>query len=104
MLDELSAQLDDAEISYADGKMASKPVLKFILDGEAKDRATADALRDSLVKEKNYTLTSSGADARGGRRLPYPFAYTVRTSDLEPKQSVASESDKTAAPKQGGGE
>ncbi len=104
VLDGLNAQLDDAEISYADGKMTSKPVLRFIVDGEAKDRATADSLRDALVKDKSYTLASTGADARGGRRLPYPFAYTIRTSDLTPKQAVAAEDDKSVAPaKQGGG-
>jgi ferredoxin len=74
-----------------------------IVDGEAKDRATADSLRDALVKDKSYTLASTGADARGGRRLPYPFAYTIRTSDLAPKQAGAAEDDKSAAAKQGGG-
>ena len=61
-------------------------------------------LVDALVKDKSYTLASTGADARGGRRLPYPFAYTIRTSDLTPKQAVAAEDDKSVAPaKQGGG-
>jgi len=59
----------------------------FTLDGEAADRATADGLRDALVKDKGYALSSAGADARGGRRLPYPFAYTLRTGDLAPRQA-----------------
>ncbi len=90
VLDGLTAQLDGTEISYTDaGKMSSAPELRFVLDGEARDRATADGLRDSLVQEKGYTVSSTGADARGGRRFPYPFAYTLRTADLVPKQASA---------------
>lgn len=86
VFDGMTAQLSGTEFEYgADGRFTAKPELKFVLDGEAKDRATADALRDALVKEKGYTLGSTGADARGGRRLPYPFAYTLRTADLAPK-------------------
>jgi hypothetical protein len=91
VLDGLTAQLDGTEISYSEGgRMTAAPELRFVLDGEAKDRATADGLRDTLVKEKGYTVASTGADARGGRRLPYPFAYTLRTADLEPKGAVGS--------------
>jgi hypothetical protein len=117
VLDGFSAQLDGTEIDWVDsGKstanpdlrftMQAKPELRFVLDGEAKDRTTADSLRDALVKEKGYTVASTGADARGGRRLPYPFAYTLRTADLEPKQPGAAAdgaSAPTAAPKPEGG-
>jgi hypothetical protein len=104
VLDSLSAQLDATEIEYSDvGKMSAKPELRFILDGEAKDRTTADALRDALVKEKGYTVGSTGADARGGRRLPYPFAYTLRTTELEPKQLGVAGGAADPAAKAGGG-
>ena len=89
VLDGLSAQLSNTDIEYSSsGKFIAAPELKFILDGEAKDRTVADGLRDALVKEKSYTLGSTGADARGGRRLQYPFAYTVRTADLAPRPAV----------------
>ena len=78
--------------------MTATPTLRFTLDGEAADRATADGLRDALVKDKGYALSSAGADARGGRRLPYPFAYTLRTSDLAPRQPGESDA-KSSAPK-----
>ena len=98
VLDGLTAQLDGTEISYSDvGKMTAAPELRFVLDGEARDRATADGLRDTLVKEKGYTVASTGADARGGRRLPYPFAYTLRTADLEPKGATGSGASKREA-------
>jgi hypothetical protein len=77
--------------------MTAAPELRFVLDGEARDRATADGLRDTLVKEKGYTVASTGADARGGRRLPYPFAYTLRTADLEPKGAAGSGASKREA-------
>ena len=86
VLDGMTAQLLSAEVEYgSDGAFSTRPELRFVIDGEAKDRATADALRDTLVKEKGYTLGSTGADARGGRRLPSPFAYTLRTGDLSPR-------------------
>lgn len=98
VLDALDAQLDLTNMAWADtGKanlpadqrfaMTATPTLRFTLDGEAADRATADGLRDALVKDKGYALSSAGADARGGRRLPYPFAYTLRTGDLAPRQA-----------------
>lgn len=110
VLDGLTAQLDGTEIEWTEPKkaapgvergfaMTATPELRFVLDGEARDRTTADALRDALVKEKGYTVASTGADARGGRRLPYPFAYTIRTADLKPRQVDAT---KPADPPQGG--
>ena len=112
VLDSLSAQLDNTEIGWVDTGKADQPVdkrfamkatpeLRFVLDGEARDRSTADALRDALVKEKGYTVASTGADARGGRRLEYPFAYTLRTPDLKPRQVAAD--DAAAAAKKSGG-
>ncbi|MFM1821873.1 MAG: hypothetical protein RI967_139 [Planctomycetota bacterium] len=103
VFDGMTAQLSGTEFEYgADGRFTAKPELKFVLDGEAKDRATADALRDALVKEKGYTLGSTGADARGGRRLPYPFAYTLRTTDLAPKSPEQSAAPTGSGAKSGG--
>ncbi len=95
VLDGMTAQLVSTDVEYSsDGKFITRPELRFVIDGEAKDRAFADALRDTLVKEKGYTLGSTGADARGGRRLAAPFAYTLRTADLAPRQpAAASEKD-----------
>ena len=93
VLDAMTAQLSGTEIEYSrEGTFVATPELRFVLDGEAKDRALADGLRDALVREKGYTLGSTGADARGGRRLPAPFAYTLRTADLAPRAQEASPS------------
>ncbi|MFM7133749.1 MAG: hypothetical protein ACKO0W_05475 [Planctomycetota bacterium] len=86
VLDGMTAQLVAADIEYSkDGKFVGRPELRLVLDGEALDRATADALRDSFVREKTYTLSSTGADGRGGRRLAAPFAYTLRTAEVGPR-------------------
>ena len=92
VLDGMTAQLVSTDVEYTnEGKFVTRPELRFVIDGEAKDRGVADALRDTLVKEKGYTLGSTGADARGGRRLPAPFAYTLRTADLAPRDTATTE-------------
>lgn len=99
VLDGMTAQFSGSEIEYGkNGTFDATPELRFVVDGEAKDRGVADALRDALVREKGYTLGSTGADARGGRRLPAPFAYTLRTSELVP----AAAKDSSASSNAGG--
>jgi hypothetical protein len=59
---------------------ASPKSLAIVVDGEAKDRATADALRAALVATEWYVTSSSGTDAPGGKRLPFGFTYRLRTT------------------------
>jgi hypothetical protein len=49
----------------------------IVVEGEATDRATADAIRAKLVSAKWYDASSSGADAKGGRRLPFGYTYRL---------------------------
>ncbi len=49
------------------------------VSGEAVDRATADAFRETLVKNDIYATTSTGTDQPGGKRLPFGFDYKLRT-------------------------
>jgi hypothetical protein len=100
VLDGMTAQLSGTEIEYGrDGAFVATPEIRFVIDGEAKDRGVADGLRDALVREKGYTLGSTGADTRGGRRLPSPFAYTLRTADLAPReQGDAADASTSGAP------
>jgi hypothetical protein len=58
--------------------------IRITVDGEARDRATADEFRAALVASDLYTTGSSGADAAGGRRLPCSFTYTLRTDTVDP--------------------
>lgn len=102
VLDGINAQITGTEIEYTPkGEFVARPEIRFVLDGEAKDRETADALRDAFVKTKGYTLGSTGADSRGGRRLPNPFAYTLRTADLAPSDPTSAPAE-TSRPAAGG--
>ena len=49
------------------------------VSGEAIDRATADAFRETLVNNDIYATTSTGTDQPGGKRLPFGFDYRLRT-------------------------
>src|SRR5690606_26129875 len=58
------------------------------IDGEARDRETADAFRDALTKDPFYTASTAGADRTGGRRLPFGFTYRLRTAVGSPMQAA----------------
>lgn len=91
VFERISAQVSETEVEYTrEGAFVARPTLRFDLAGEARDRATADALRDAFVRTQGLTLSSTGADGRGGQRLPAPFAYTLRTAELAPKLGDAS--------------
>ncbi|MCZ6810589.1 MAG: pilus assembly protein PilM [Planctomycetota bacterium] len=61
-----------------------EPQMTIVLQGEAADRATADAFRGALVDAEAYQITTAGPDARSGRRLSYAFSYHLRTTAGEP--------------------
>ena len=79
VLDSVQASLEASDVQYDRSKRWKIAAdLKLSLTGEARDRATADALRDALVENGRFTVTSTGADTEGGRRLASPFTYVLR--------------------------
>jgi hypothetical protein len=58
--------------------------ISLVVDGEAKDRITADALREALVRPDWYDTRSTGTESRGSGRLPYAFTYHVSTAETAP--------------------
>ncbi|MHC4427068.1 MAG: type IV pilus biogenesis protein PilM [Planctomycetota bacterium] len=72
-------------------KFFSPKEIKIILEGEAADRATADAFREALVETEAYEISTAGPDAKGGRRLPYAFQYHLVTADSVPGGSTPAE-------------
>lgn len=70
-------------------KWSAPKELSILLDGEAKDRATADALRETLVQNKWYSTSSTGTDAQGGKRLPFGFKYRLRSLESTPPIEMA---------------
>jgi hypothetical protein len=84
VLDGWNGTLETSDVEYGrDRKWTVESQLKVTLEGEARDREVADAFRESLVEDRVYTLTSTGADGRGGRRLSSPFSYLLRTDRLD---------------------
>ena len=78
MLDTLTANLEASDVQFDRSKRWKIAAdLKIALAGEAKDRATADALRDALVDNGRYTVTSTGADTEGGEQRPTGRAHDV---------------------------
>ena len=81
--------------------------VRLIVEGEARDRGEADALRDRIVEDRRYRLRSTGADARGGRRLPIPFAFELRSAadspaSAGPESTEAASTETGAAAGEGG--
>ena len=84
VLDGWNGSLETSDVEYGrDRRWKVESQLKVTLDGEARDREVADAFRESLVSDRVYTLSSTGADGRGGKRLGSPFSYLLRTVRLE---------------------
>ncbi len=65
-------------------QLSSPKDIRIVVDGEAADRMTADAFRGLLVDTKSYDISTTGADARSGRRLAWSFQYNLRTTDAVP--------------------
>ncbi len=104
VLDSWTGTLNFRGVSYDGRRETSKqkwqtPMpIKIVLDGEAKDRKTADAFRAALVRGKLYTLTSAGPDSAGGRRLPYKFNYRLGSvANAQPIETDASNSGQASA-------
>ena len=61
----------------------------IVIDGEARNRATADAFRGALIQNPIYAASTTGADARGGKRMPFGFTYRLRTQTAAPAGAPA---------------
>lgn len=66
-----------------DPRWTSSTDVRIVLEGEAKTRAIADALREQLIADSRFNTTTSGSDTRGGERLPYPFGFLLRAQRVD---------------------
>lgn len=64
------------------GKWSVEQDLTIVIDGEARDRETADAFRAALVQSNVYSTATPGADAKGGKRMPFGFTYRLKGKDV----------------------
>ena len=96
VLDGWRGDLDFRGVEYDHRATGDEPKWRLplevtiIVEGEAQDRATADALRAELVRTELYTTSSTGADRAGGRRLPFGFTYRLRTRETSVSGVLAS--------------
>lgn len=88
-----SANIANVAFSRRDREWSASGEYTIVINGEAVDRVTADALRDGLVRTAVYATSSTGADSAGGRRLPYGFTYRLLTADSQPQEDDETASD-----------
>ena len=86
VLDRWAGSLEFRGVEYdrREKEWSAPAAIGIVIDGEAVDRATADDVRERLVESAPYVTIASGADAPGGRRLPFGFSFRVRTLSLDP--------------------
>lgn len=98
VIDRMRGGMEVSNAAYRrDGEFEIGAELRLIVEGEARDRTEADALRDRIVEDRRYRLRSTGADGRGGRRLPIPFAFELRAASTDPIESERPDEDGAGA-------
>lgn len=80
VLDGWSANLDAGGVQFdrRTNGFSAPGTIRIVIEGEAADRATADAFRGKLIEGHAYEISTAGPDAGGGRRLPLSFQYNLR--------------------------
>jgi hypothetical protein len=85
VLDEFGGVLEDEKVIFTPEKgFVVDPNVRIIVEGESRSRDVAAEVRGVLVADDRYVLRTTGADAEGGRRLPYPFGFSMRTKVVDP--------------------
>jgi len=94
VLDGITASIHAPGVQYRkkDGSWTAPRELAIVIEGEARDRAIADALRARLVHPDWMKASSSGSDGAAGRRLPFGFTYRLTTGEVAPLSEKDSES------------
>ena len=55
-----------------------------MVEGEGGSREAVARLRDELVGDDRFVLRNTGSDGQGGRRMPYPCGFDLRSRTLDP--------------------
>ncbi len=86
VLDEFGGVLEGGDVEYDDRKKAftTASAIRLAIEGEAASFDRAAGVRDDLVRDDRYVLRNTGGESRGGRRLPHPFAFSLRSMTLDP--------------------
>ena len=104
VLDEFGGVLEGGDVEYDDRKKAftTASAIRLAIEGEAASFDRAAGVRDDLVRDDRYVLRNTGGESRGGRRLPHPFAFSLRSATLDPggdaeDAALGSDFEQTAA-------
>jgi len=81
VLDSWTGTLDSPFVNFdrKSGKWSVNDSIIIVVEGEARDRVTADGFREALMHSPIYTTSTMGADAKGGKRMPIGFTYRLQT-------------------------
>jgi len=82
--------LSDEATVAKDGTMKIPAEVRIAIDAEAADRATADALRESLVSKRDFNVRSTSTEGKAGRRLPVAVEMVIDSLDGPPVKRAAS--------------
>jgi hypothetical protein len=90
VLDSWNGTLDFGGVQFdgKTGRWSADKRMNISIEGEARDRETADAFREALTQNSIYTTSTAGADRTGGKRMPFGFTYRLRTKVGSPSQPV----------------
>jgi len=83
--------------SGKESRIAIRRPTRILLEGEARERAAVDALREAFVKDQRFSLDSPGTDKTGGRRLAMPFTFILRPGGAAATNSPGDPSSASSA-------
>jgi hypothetical protein len=69
--------VEDEVAAAKDGSMRMAPGVRIVMDAETADRATADALRESLLANRELVVRSNSSEGKAGRRLPVAVELVI---------------------------
>ena len=85
VLDQFGGSLLAEPTEYTASKTwVTEASTRLSVEGEADTQRVGFMVREGLVRDPRYTLLTSGADARGGSRLSFPFRFSMQSDSLDP--------------------
>ena len=69
--------VEDEVVAAKDGGMRMAPGVRIVMDAETADRATADALREALLANRELMVRSNSSEGKAGRRLPVAVELVI---------------------------
>ena len=102
VLDEFAGAIQSSDMEYEkSGEFSTSNSIRLVVEGEGGSREAVARLRDQLVGDDRFVLRNTGSDGRGGRRMPYPFGFDLRSRTLDPGTNPE---DETSVDDEGGEE